>query len=105
MSSATVMSIIRGITAPASLKLPGGSCRIPHSQGIIRGITAPASLKLDLLGGFLGALDDIIRGITAPASLKLHGLLDLRAALGDYPGHYCPGLIEATVPIVAAWPC
>ncbi|CAL1239424.1 protein of unknown function [Candidatus Methylocalor cossyra] len=37
----------------------------------------------------------IIRGITAPASLKPGEKIQCRAANKSYPGHNCPGLIEA----------
>ncbi|CAL1242000.1 protein of unknown function (plasmid) [Candidatus Methylocalor cossyra] len=37
----------------------------------------------------------VIRGITAPASLKPLIAHDLPALARRYPGHNCPGLIEA----------
>ncbi|CAL1241469.1 protein of unknown function [Candidatus Methylocalor cossyra] len=43
--------------------------------------------------------DRVIRGITAPASLKLgnNPLLLRPCSFLGYPGHNCPGLIEATL--------
>ena len=84
----------RGITAPASLKLLGDKQALPGNPAF-RGITAPASLKR---GGRLSHLSEVLstfRGITAPASLKPSIVGAAAASAAIFPGHYCPGLIEA----------
>ena len=110
----------RGITAPASLKLQGAlarvhlpapfpghycpgliearsafACRAPQYRSF-RGITAPASLKRCkvLRNGDTGRCP--FRGITAPASLKRPPRVGVGRTRAAFPGHYCPGLIEAS---------
>ena len=83
----------RGITAPASLKQNLYGKDIWNRQAF-RGITAPASLKPALGGGQRRRLVPF-RGITAPASLKPDAPGPQAATMEFFPGHYCPGLIEA----------
>ena len=89
------MPAFRGITAPASLKLVKATLDDLRARAF-RGITAPASLKRQPPPAPAGGLAPF-RGITAPASLKQSIISEKPIDLvSDFPGHYCPGLIEAT---------
>ncbi|CAL1241046.1 protein of unknown function [Candidatus Methylocalor cossyra] len=77
------------------MKQVGTPVRPPEASFVIRGITAPASLKLALSTRVNSRLPAVIRGITAPASLKRGSRRPGGPGPLRYPGHNCPGLIEA----------
>ena len=84
---------IRGVRAPASLKLRRRGAGLRRGGGI-RGVRAPASLKRQLVRRGRGELGRI-RGVRAPASLKPHLRVARPGLIGANPGHSRPGLIQA----------
>ena len=83
--AASMRRPLRGMIAPASLKLRRYQDRTPPTGSSTPGHDCPGLIEATARDRRLQPL----RGMIAPASLKL-------SATSTTPGHDCPGLIEAS---------
>ena len=90
-----VRQLYPGRSRPGLIEARRPARRGPADTAPIRGVRAPASLKLPVAIP-RHELIPAIRGVRAPASLK-RGIVDLRGTQISelYPGRSRPGLIEA----------
>ena len=94
----------RGRNPPASLKPLGLPAADPGADPGFRGRNPPASLKPPCGRLSMKTGSACFRGRNPPASLKLDHSIPLRLLpLPAFPGEKSPGLIEATVALLAPW--